>query len=420
MTAVVDAQVKEAAAPAVSREMRPAAAAVELPAAASAAVAVAPEPGSTAAMLAEGARAPWWRRHALALLVVALPLALMLLYYAASAQDRYVSTSVVTVRRAAIEAPAGGGLALLLSGVGGAANEDVRYLREYLHSLALMKTLDERLKLREHFESAMRDPFYRLWPGSSQEDMLDYWRSRVEITVDETSGLLSLRVQGFEPERAQAINAALLAEGDRFVNQISQRIAGEQVAFAQGELDRAAEALRRARGEVVAFQATNRVLDPAGEAQAVGALSAELRGQLARVEAELNAKRGYLNDDAPDVAALAGQAQALRLQIERETGSATRGDGKRSLGKLAVRFEDLKTQAGFAEQAYRAALAAVEATRIESARRAKSMVVIEPPTRPETAEYPRRLYNLAALLVGCLLVYAVLRMIVLTVREHRD
>lgn len=362
----------------------------------------------------------WLRRRALMLLIVFLPPTLLSLYYALSAQERFVSASTVTVRRAAVEAPSGSGLAMLVAGVGGLANEDVRYLREYLHSMGLMKALDQQLDLRNHYGSAWRDPFFRLWPQASQEWMLDYWRARVELTLDESSGLLTLKVQAFDPETARRINATLLAHGDRFVNQISQKIAGEQVAFAQAELDRAAERLRQTRSAVVAFQAANRVLDPVGEAKAAGALSAELRAQLARVEAELTAKRGYLNEDAPDVAALVGQVNALRAQVERETASATRGDGKRSLGQLAVRFEDLKTQAGFAEQAYRTALAMVETTRVENARRAKSMVIIEPPTTPEMAEYPRRLYNLAAVLVASVLAYAIAGMAMATVREHRD
>lgn len=77
-------------------------------------------------------------------------------------------------------------------------------------------------------------------------------------------------------------------------------------------------------------------------------------------------------------------------------------------------------KADFALDAYKLSLAAVENARIDATRKLKSLVVIEPATLPETAEYPRRLYNLATLLIGCLLLYGVVRLVIATIREHQD
>ena len=49
-----------------------------------------------------------------------------------------------------------------------------------------------------------------------------------------------------------------------------------------------------------------------------------------------------------------------------------------------------------------------------------SLVVIEPPTLPETAEFPRRLYELSTLLLLCLAVFGIGHLAIATVREHRD
>jgi capsular polysaccharide transport system permease protein len=64
--------------------------------------------------------------------------------------------------------------------------------------------------------------------------------------------------------------------------------------------------------------------------------------------------------------------------------------------------------------------AALEAARIEAARKLKSLVVVEAPAKAETAEYPRRIYNLLTLLALCAIVYAVVRLIVATIQEHQD
>ena len=50
----------------------------------------------------------------------------------------------------------------------------------------------------------------------------------------------------------------------------------------------------------------------------------------------------------------------------------------------------------------------------------RSLVVVEPPSLPETAEYPLRTYNLSTLLAVCLLLFAIVRLVLATVREHQD
>jgi capsular polysaccharide transport system permease protein len=62
----------------------------------------------------------------------------------------------------------------------------------------------------------------------------------------------------------------------------------------------------------------------------------------------------------------------------------------------------------------------VESARIEATRKLKSLVVVEPPVLPEIAEYPRRWYNLATLLVVCCLIYGVVSLVVATIRDHQD
>ena len=97
------------------------------------------------------------------------------------------------------------------------------------------------------------------------------------------------------------------------------------------------------------------------------------------------------------------------------------------LWRLAVRGADAspwalraQLQAQFAQDAYKLALGAVENARIDATRKIKSLVVLEPPSKPETAEYPLVAYNLGTLLAICVLLYAIVRLVLATVREHQD
>lgn len=360
----------------------------------------------------------------LQLVLLVLPMVLGLVYFVGLAADRYVSEAAVVVRQAneASSSSPVPGAALLLAGVTPSSREDTLYLRQYIQSLDMLKLLDEKLQVRVHYATqAGRDPFYRLYGFFQQERFLDYFRNRVELLMDDDSGVLTVRVQGFDPEFAQTLNRAILQLGERFINTMSQSMAHEQMGFAEKELDRASDRLQTARSNLLAFQSKYKLLDPLAQAQATGTLAADLQAQLSMKEAELRQALTYLNEDSYQVKALRSQAEALRSQAELEQRRATSGPANGAqLNAQAAQFQELKLEASFAEDAYKLALTSLENTRIEATRKLKTVSVISAPSKPEMAEYPRRLYNLLTLGALCVLLYGVARLVVATIRDHQD
>ncbi|WP_298236473.1 capsular biosynthesis protein [uncultured Azohydromonas sp.] len=364
----------------------------------------------------------WMNDRRLRLTLLVLPLVLALAYLVGLAANRYVSEATVVVRQANQSSGTVPGAALLLAGVTPSSREDTLYLRQYIQSLDLLKLLDEKLHVREHFATqAGRDPLYRLYGFFSQERFLDYYRNRVELLMDDNSGVLTVRVQGFDPEFAQKLNFAILEQSERFINAMSQNMAREQMNFAQTELDRASERLQAARRNLLAFQNKYKQLDPLAQAQATGTLAAELQAQLSMKEAELKQAQTFLNEDSYQIKALRGQIGALRSQAELEQRRATNGPANgQQLNAQAARFQELKFESGFAEDAYKVALTSMENARIEASRKIKVVSVIAAPSKPEIAEYPRRIYNLLTLAALCVLLYGVARLVVATIRDHQD
>lgn len=353
--------------------------------------------------------------------IILVPMLIATVYLTIFAADRYVSEASVALQQSGGDTASLPGAAMMLAGLGSPARNETLYLLQYIQSLALLKELDAKLDLRKHYESERLDGFSRLWAGASQEQFLDYYRSRVEVVYDDVSSILTVRVQGFEPAFAQRLNKAILAASERFVNEMSHALARDRLKFGEAELARAAQKLEAARTEVLAFQSKNGFLDPTIQAEASGALSAQMQASISKSEAELRGLRSFMTEDAPQVKALRAQINATQAQLEAERARAT-GTGAKSdhLGELALEFQALRMRAEFALDAYKAALLAIESARVEATRKVKSLVVIEPPTQPETAEYPRRLYDLTTVLVACLLIYLVTRLVIATIREHQD
>lgn len=352
-------------------------------------------------------------------LLVVLPTVLTAVYLTLFAANRYESEAIVSVKQVGQDTMAAAGLSSLIGG-NPSAREDVLYLQKFMHSLDVAQRLDRQVGLREHYESTLVDVLGRLWEFGSQEDYLAHFRARVQVQYEDLSSTLTIRVQGYTPEMAQRIAAALLAESEAFVNDYSRKIARDRLVFAERELEEAGKRVQQVKESLLLFQRENQLLDPMAQAKAESTIYAELRAQISRLEAELKTKQSFLSAESFEVRGLRNQIAAIERQLRAE-GEKTTAQGKDpQLNEQAARFQDLVLRVEFAQEAYKLALGALEASRVDSIRKAKSLVVIEPPGLPDSPTYPERLYWIATIfLVGALL-YGILRVVIATLLEHQD
>jgi capsular polysaccharide transport system permease protein len=364
----------------------------------------------------------WLSSRNLFIGTIAVPWLLTAIYFSAIAADRYVSESIVAVRDEGVGMgiPTGMDALSTMFGTSTASSEDQYMLQAHILSNDMLRQIDEKLDLRRAYSSPKLDFIFRLDEGATQDEFLDYYRSRVEIVVDAGSGLLTIHTQGFTPEISQAVNQEVVEISEQFINESSHRLARDQMAFAESELEKSRARLDGVRDRLLSFQEKHGILNPTAQAAANTGLNAQLQAMQARYEAELKGLLAYLHDDAPQVQALEGQIAGIReqLQVERRRG-VTNADGM-SLNVMAGRYQELVAELEFVSYAYRGALTALETARIESTRKLKSLVLVESPALPETAEYPRRLYTLFALFMGLTILYGIGQLIVATIEDHLE
>jgi capsular polysaccharide transport system permease protein len=352
------------------------------------------------------------------LLLIALPLALSGIYLLCLAQERYVSESQVLVKRAGEGGEAALNLGALLVGGASTVREDAMLLQQYIHSPDMLAQLEKTVGVRRAFAFAGLDLFYRLSPGATREQQLDYYRARVDVSFDDKTSLLTIRSQGFTPGYAQQLNRAILAESERFINELSHKITREDMAFARQEVDRAYRQLSGARDALLNYQNRNGLLDAQAQAQAAGQLIQELQSRQAQLQTELRALQSYLQADAPQVVTARNALAALQTQITQEKAKLTAPEDGR-LNLQAAQFQELRAAVDFQLDLYKLALVALEKTRADASHKIKSLAVITTPQLAQQAEYPRRVYTLAVLLMLCSLLYGVLRLGVSIIQDHR-
>ncbi|OZI78007.1 ABC transporter permease [Bordetella genomosp. 12] len=353
--------------------------------------------------------------------VVVIPLLVAAAYYTFFAQDRYVSSAQVVVRQSGRnEVPQVPGLASVLGGINPVSREETLYLREFLTSQDMLNVLQKNLDWASQYATNMRDPLYWLAKDAPEEDVLRYFRRVVTAHFDEQTGLLAVSVEAFNPEFAQKTLALILAESERFVNEISHRMARDQMAFAQAELQGARKTYENRREELIEFQSNNNLLDAEATAKARAEVIAELEGALTKEKARLKALQASLAPDTPQVRQQMTHIRAMEQQLTAETQRLVSQNGADKLNVVASRYRNLTIDAHIAEEAYKFAVGSVETARVEASKKLRSLVTVVTPNMPDKPLYPERIYILITLALGLLLLYGIVRFVIATIQDHRD
>jgi capsular polysaccharide transport system permease protein len=339
-------------------------------------------------------------------------------YWSLMASDRFVSTANVVVQRSDAGTSANADFMSLL--INNSAPQDLLLLRKYLLSADMLEKLDRMLHLREHFSDPKRDVLSRLWPANaSRERFYDYYGERVSVEYDEYAHVLTIQAQAYTPEMAQKIAQTLVAEGERFMNEMSHRIAAEQVVFIEEQVRLQSKRVNEARQALVSFQNANGLVSARGTVESLSGVVATAEAQLAELNVKRDAIRDVFTAQSPAAQDLDNQIAALRREIAKQRARMASPDGK-SLNSVVEEQERLQSAVGFAEDVYKTALSALEKERIEAMRKIKNVAIVQAPTLPEYPMQPRRLYNIAVFWLIAMMVAAVLHLLRAIVRDHRD
>lgn len=384
--------------------------------------------------------------------VLGVLIASLVLYWAAIASPRYVSEATVVVQRSGDDAVAPSAMLSLIAGNSGDTS-DMLMLRERLMSPDVLFALDAQLDLRGHFSDRNRDVLSRLSASTvANERFIDYARHRLDVIYDDYAHTLRIHVQAFSPVMAQRITRALLEEGERFINQLANQQAAEQLRFIDTQLTHFRDGAQRARENLLTFQNRHGLVSPTATVESVTHVIARLDQARAELTASRNMLAVYLTPQAPEMVKISAQIAALSTQIDTERARLTQSNapppmpdadhvhrsrstptsanadnarprhaaGADRLNRLAAEQRQWQSEATFAEELYATSRAALERARIDSIRKLKTLAVVQSPTLPQESTQPRRAYSIVVWASGLVLCFALFSLVRAIVREHRD
>ncbi|WP_349252214.1 sugar transporter [Actibacterium sp. MT2.3-13A] len=355
------------------------------------------------------------------LVLVLAPLAAAAIYLWGVSSDQYVSRTGFTVRQ-----EEGGSATELLGGLaqfaGGGGSSDSSILYEFIQSQEIVEAIDDRLDLVALYsEKWPEDPLFALWPSASIEDLLWYWRRLVRVSYDEGSGLVDVRVRGFSPEVARRVAQEIVAESQNMINEINAAARDDLIRYARADLAEAVSRLKTARQALTEFRTRTQIVDPEADIQGQMGVINNLQQQLAEALVEFDLLTGSSNPGDPRVTQAQRRIDVIRERLAVERQAFARGEVA-GIGAdyptLISEYEGLIVDREYAEEAYRAALAALDIAREKASRQSRYLATYIRPTLAQSSEYPQRLvmFGLAALFL--VMVWGILVLVYYSIRDR--
>ena len=164
-------------------------------------------------------RSTWlWRSF---IVLVLAPLVTSSIYFGFLASDQFGSEMRFAVRGATELLP--GSDALAASGLGTLASlnssQDVYIVADYIASRSMIDDLSKEIDLGAIYGKR----------GRAVEDLLRYWRSMVQTSVEPASGIVTVTVKTFSREDSVRIATAIRARCDIVANQLLDRVRHDAV-----------------------------------------------------------------------------------------------------------------------------------------------------------------------------------------------
>lgn len=349
--------------------------------------------------------------------IVIVPGALAILYFGLIASDIYVSEARYVVR--SVNGPRPGVIGAMLQNTGLASSQDDAYsVRDFI----LSRDITHRLETAHDVRGVLTRPegdFVSNYPlrftGHSFEQLYWVYGRFVSVTVDETTGISTLRVRAFRPEDARNTASAILTYSEDLINRLNDRARHDAIDVAEREVMRCEKRIADAQAALTEYRLENRTLDPEHASGMVLDLASRLSAESATAQAQL-AEVLKASPDSPMITVLRRRIAALNSQVAAERNKVVGSNN--GVVRTISEYERLVLEREFADKNLASAVTSLETARLEAQRKQIYLDRIVQPNLPDYPLFPRRLVSILEVLLTTLLIYGIGWLVSASVREH--
>ncbi len=251
-----------------------------------------------------------------------------------------------------------------------------------LKSDSVQRKLDERFKLRERYNL------------SSYETLRKELPSRIRVSSDKKSGLISVEVDDKEPQFAADLANAHSAEVTKVLGRLAVSEAQLRRVFFEKQLNDTKEHLIKAEQDLRGVQEKSGVIVLDKQAEALIAGAAQVRALIAEREVQLKVLRGSATEQNPDVIRMSSELRALRTELARMESSQGGNAGSAvdmPVGKLpeaAIDYVRARRELKLQETLLETMIRQYEAAKLDEAKEGPSLQVVDVAQPPDRKSKP--------------------------------
>lgn len=300
--------------------------------------------------------------------------------------------------------------------------QDTQVVVNYIQSAAIVEQLQDRLNIRQLYGNSNIDWVSRFDVTKPFEKLVDYWKSKVEVSIQLPGGLVTVSIRAFSAEDTLRISQAVLEFSEKLVNDLNQRMRKDNVGSSKQEFERAAERLGEVRGALEMARNAEGVLDAGHAGRALGELVTGLRADRLKLQQDYESQSAIVLPDAPQMRALKARIDTISEQIRSLEAKMTSVSATTSTDKLIsevmTKFSELELERRIAERQYSSAAAAFQLAQVSAERRLVYLQTFVLPALPEDPRYPKRALSIIIVCLGSLTIFGIVNAVLTLARNH--
>ena len=228
--------------------------------------------------------------------------------------------------------------------------------------------------------------------------------SRVDISLERKSDMITISVSDRSPQRAAGIANAYVDELNRLVNALSTSSARRERIFLESFLLQVKQELENAENEFSQFASKNSAVAINEQGKALVGSAANLQGQLIVAQSEFEALRQIYTDSNVRVRVAKARIEELESQLRKLAGkdqaSAIGANSNaselypsiRKLPVLGKTYADLYRRVKVQETVYQVLTQEYNLAKVQEARDIPTVRVLDSAAMPEHKSFPPRLF----------------------------
>ena len=206
-------------------------------------------------------------------------------------------------------------------------------------------------------------------------------------------GIISISVEDTDPKRAAAMANAYIEELENLTLHLATTEASRRRLFFEKRLREAKDHLAQAEQTLQKYREENKILSPELQGSLTVSAAASLRAQISAKEIQIESLSGFATEQNADLIRLRREVAALKNELAKTQDRNEEGDVLLSLGKapgISIEYVRLIREMKYNETLFEILAKQYEIARLDEAKNATLIQVMEQATPPERRSFPKR------------------------------